>query len=336
MSWGLILKLAPNYAKQELYKETTMNQPLPCPSKVEINEVAPRDGLQIEAHFVPTDAKVRWIDALSATGLRRIEATSFTSPKAIPNLKDAAEVMAAIQHREGVDITALVPNVKGTERALACQVDEINLVMSASNSHSLVNLRMTPEQSLEQFATIVDISKDSGMFINASLSTAFGCPFEGEVPEARVLELISQLIALGIQGVTLCDTTGMANPAQVKSLCEVVLRRWPETPFTLHFHNTRGMGLANALGAWQAGIARFDASLGGMGGCPFAPGATGNVCTEDLVHMFESMGVDTGVDLDALLAVASTLPDLIGHDVPGQVVKAGKSTRRYSMPAAHI
>jgi hydroxymethylglutaryl-CoA lyase len=336
MSWGLILKLAQNYAKQELYKEITMNQPLPCPSKVEINEVAPRDGLQIEAHFVPTDAKVRWIDALSATGLRRIEATSFTSPKAIPNLKDAAEVMAAIQHREGVDITALVPNVKGTERALACQVDEINLVMSASNSHSLVNLRMTPEQSLEQFTTIVEISKDSGMFINASLSTAFGCPFEGEVPEARVLELISQLIALGIQGVTLCDTTGMANPAQVKSLCEVVLRRWPETPFTLHFHNTRGMGLANALGAWQAGIARFDASLGGMGGCPFAPGATGNVCTEDLVHMFESMGVDTGVDLDALLAVASTLPDLIGHDVPGQVVKAGKSTRRYSMPAAHI
>jgi hydroxymethylglutaryl-CoA lyase len=336
MSWGLILKLAQNYAKQELYKEITMNQPLPCPSKVEINEVAPRDGLQIEAHFVPTDAKVRWIDALSATGLRRIEATSFTSPKAIPNLKDAAEVMAAIQHREGVDITALVPNVKGTERALACQVDEINLVMSASNSHSLVNLRMTPEQSLDQFATIVEISKDSGMFINASLSTAFGCPFEGEVPEARVLELISQLIALGIQGVTLCDTTGMANPAQVKSLCEVVLRRWPETPFTLHFHNTRGMGLANALGAWQAGIARFDASLGGMGGCPFAPGATGNVCTEDLVHMFESMGVDTGVDLDALLAVASTLPDLIGHDVPGQVVKAGKSTRRYSMPAAHI
>ncbi len=171
MSWGLILKLAQNYAKQELYKEITMNQPLPCPSKVEINEVAPRDGLQIEAHFVPTDAKVRWIDALSATGLRRIEATSFTSPKAIPNLKDAAEVMAAIQHREGVDITALVPNVKGTERALACQVDEINLVMSASNSHSLVNLRMTPEQSLEQFTTIVEIAKTA-----ACLSTPHSPP----------------------------------------------------------------------------------------------------------------------------------------------------------------
>ncbi|WP_035580683.1 hydroxymethylglutaryl-CoA lyase [Halomonas sp. TG39a] len=309
-----------------------MSQLSPCPAKIEINEVAPRDGLQIEARFVPTEDKIRWIDALSATGLRRIEATSFTSPKAIPNLRDAAEVVTGIQRREGVDLTVLVPNVKGTERALACQVDEINLVMSASNSHGLANLRMTPEQSLEQFVAILELTQGSGVFINASLSTTFGCPFEGEVPEARVLELIEQLIGLGIQGVTLCDTTGMANPSQVKRLCEAVLKRWSETPFTLHFHNTRGMGLANALAAWQAGISRFDSSLGGLGGCPFAPGASGNVCTEDLVHMFEAMGVDTGVDLDALLEVAATLPDLIGHDVPGQVVKAGKSTQRYAMP----
>ena len=309
-----------------------MSQQPPCPAKIEINEVAPRDGLQIEARFVPTEEKIRWIDALSTTGLRRIEATSFTSPKAIPNLRDAADVVTGIQRREGVDITVLVPNVKGTERALACQVDEINLVMSASNSHGLANLRMTPEQSLEQFAAILEVAQGSGVFINASLSTTFGCPFEGEIPEARVLELVGKLIDLGIQGVTLCDTTGMANPAQVKRLCDAVLGRWPETPFTLHFHNTRGMGLANAMAAWQAGISRFDASLGGLGGCPFAPGASGNVCSEDLVHMFEAMGVDTGVDLDALLEVAATLPDLIGHDVPGQVVKAGKSTRRYPMP----
>ena len=312
-----------------------MNQLPPCPTKIEINEVAPRDGLQIEASFVPTEEKIRWIDALSTTGLRRIEATSFTSPKAIPNLRDAADVVTGIQRREGVDITVLVPNVKGTERALACQVDEINLVMSASNSHGLANLRMTPEQSLEQFAAILAVTQGSGVFINASLSTAFGCPFEGEVPEARVLDLVGKLIDLGIQGVTLCDTTGMANPAQVKQLCEAVLKRWPQTPFTLHFHDTRGMGLANALAAWQAGITRFDASLGGLGGCPFAPGASGNVCTEDLVHMFDAMGVDTGVDLDALLDVAATLPALIGHDVPGQVVKTGKSTRRYPMPKAH-
>ena len=318
-----------------MHKSTSQPMPFPtapCPKKIEINEVAPRDGLQIEARFVPTDDKIRWIDALSTTGLRRIEATSFTSPKAIPNLRDAAEVVTGIQRRAGVDISVLVPNLKGMERALACQVDEINLVMSASDSHGLANLRMTPEQSLEQFAAIVEACQGSDVFINASLSTTFGCPFEGEVPETRVLTLVEQLIALGIQGVTLCDTTGMANPAQVRRLCDAVLERWPETPFTLHFHNTRGMGLANALAAWQAGISRFDASLGGLGGCPFAPGASGNVCTEDLVHMFAAMGVDTGVDLDALLDVAATLPTLIGHDVPGQVVKAGKSSRRYAMP----
>ncbi|MGO3700692.1 MULTISPECIES: hydroxymethylglutaryl-CoA lyase [Halomonas] len=313
-----------------------MSQLSPCPLRIEINEVAPRDGLQIEARFVPTEEKIRWIDALSTTGLKRIEATSFTSPKAIPNLRDAADVVTSLQRRAGVDITVLVPNVKGAERALACNVDEINLVMSASDSHGLANLRMTPEQSLEQFSAILDVTQGSGVFINASLSTTFGCPFEGEVPEARVLELVEKLIALGIQGVTLCDTTGMANPAQVKRLCEAVLERWPETPFTLHVHNTRGMGLANALAAWQAGITRFDSALGGLGGCPFAPGATGNVCTEDLVHMFEAMGVDTGVDLDVLLNVAATLPELIGHEVPGQVVKAGKSTRRYAMPASAI
>jgi len=299
---------------------------------LQINEVAPRDGLQIEARFVPTEAKIRLIDALSATGLARIEATSFTSPKAIPNLRDAEEVVRGIQRRAGVGITVLVPNLRGCERALACGVDEINLVMSASDSHGLANLRMTPEQSLERFTDILAATQGSGVFINASLSTSFGCPFEGAVPQARVLELVERLLALGVEGITLCDTTGMANPDQVARLCESVRSQWPATPFTLHFHNTRGMGLANALAAWQAGIVRFDAALGGLGGCPFAPGATGNVCTEDLVHMFEQMGVATGVDLDALLAVSATLPELVGHATPGQVVKAGKADRRYPMP----
>lgn len=305
----------------------------PCPERIEINEVGPRDGLQIEKRFVPTVDKIRWIDALSTTGLARIEATSFTSPKAIPNLADAADVVQGIERRDGVDITVLVPNLKGAERALACRVDELNLVMSASDSHGLANLRMTPQQSLERFSEIVSVARESDVFINASLSTTFGCPFEGVVPQARVLALIEQLVALDIDGVTLCDTTGMANPAQVKALCEAVITRWPSTAFTLHVHNTRGMGLANALAAWQAGITRFDAALGGLGGCPFAPGATGNVCTEDLVHMFEAMGVNTGVNLDALLEIAATLPELVGHDVPGQVVKAGKWDRRYPMPA---
>lgn len=303
-------------------------------SSIEVNEVATRDGFQIEGTFIETEQKVRLINELSSTGVKRIEASSFTSPKAIPNLRDAAEVINAIERRPGVLISALVPNQKGCERALECGIDEINMVMSASQSHSMVNLRMTPEKSLGQLEGIVKMLGGSGVFGNASISTAFGCPFEGFLPENQVLSVVDRLLNIGVDGITLCDTTGMANPAQVKRLCELVLAEWPDTPFTLHFHNTRGMGLANALAAWEAGITRFDASLGGLGGCPYAPGATGNVCTEDLVHMFEQMNVETGVDLDLLLKVSEELPALVGHDVPGQVVKAGKADRRYTMPGS--
>lgn len=301
--------------------------------RVYINDVAPRDGLQIEKQWVATADKIRLIDGLMATGLARVEATSFVSPKAIPNLADAAEVVQGIRRVPGVGIVVLVPNVKGCERALASGVDEINLVMSASESHSRANLRMSPDQSLAQFAEIVDLAKGSGVFVNGSLSTAFGCPFDGEVPQSRVLGFIERLLELGVEGVTLADTTGMANPAQVARLCEEVMTRWSQVPFTLHVHNTRGMGLANCLAAWQSGVTQFDAALGGLGGCPFAPGATGNVCTEDLVHMFEQMGVDTGVDLAALIELSTTLPELVGHDVPGQVAKAGPADRRYPCPA---
>ncbi|WP_251976397.1 hydroxymethylglutaryl-CoA lyase [Salinicola avicenniae] len=303
-------------------------------SRVFINEVAPRDGLQIESRFVPTEEKIQLIDALSQTGLAKIEATSFTSPKAIPNLRDAEAVMQGIGRVPGVGYVALVPNEKGAERALACGVDEINLVLSASDSHGLANLRMTADASLVRFAGIVERVRGSGVFINASISTAFGCPFEGEVPFKRVLAITEKLLALGVEGISLCDTTGMANPRQVADLCREVRSRWPWLPVTLHVHNTRGMGLANALIAWQNGITRFDAALGGLGGCPYAPGATGNVCTEDLVHMFAQMEVETGVDLERLVAVAERLPALVGHDVPGQVVKAGLATRRYPLPSS--
>jgi hydroxymethylglutaryl-CoA lyase len=297
-----------------------------------IQEVSTRDGFQIEAEFIPTEAKVALIDQLSRSGLAKIEVTSFTSPKAIPNLRDAEEVMRGISRVPGVEYTVLVPNVKGCERALSCQVDEINLVMSASDTHGLANLRMTPEQSLLQFREIINVSQGSGVFINASLSTAFGCPFEGAVAESRVCGLIQRLLDIGVQGITLCDTTGMADPAQVARISSEALQRWPDAVFTAHFHNTRGMGLANALAALNAGIERFDASLGGLGGCPYAPGASGNICTEDLVHMFQRMGLDTGVDLDALLDVASLLPELVNHEVPGAVLKAGKADRRYPKP----
>lgn len=302
-------------------------------ARVFINEVAPRDGFQIERDFIPTADKIAFIDALSPTGVAKIEATSFTSPKAIPNLADAAEVMAAIQRRPGVDYVALVPNEKGVENALAGGADELNFVMSASDSHGRANLRMTADQSLARFERMIEIADGHDVFLNAAISTAFGCPFEGDIAPERVLEIVARLAARGIQGVSLCDTTGMANPRQVASLCEAVLTRQPELSLTLHLHNTRGMGLANALAGYQVGVMRFDAALGGLGGCPYAPGATGNVCTEDLVHMFEQMGVHTGVDLDALLEVAEGLPDLVGHEVPGQVVKAGTAQRRYPLPA---
>lgn len=303
----------------------------PSGKRLYIQEVSVRDGFQIEPEFVPTDHKVALIDALSNTGLAKIEVTSFTSPKAIPNLADAEAVMSRIQRVPGVVYAALVPNVRGCERALSCGVDEINVFMSASEGHSMANLRMTPQQSLEEFERVVR-HVDGRAALNASLSTAFGCPFDGQVPVEQVLRIVQRLVDTGFEAISLCDTTGMANPRQVQHLCAEVRRRWPALVLTAHFHDTRGMGLANVLAALAAGVDRFDASLGGLGGCPFAPGASGNVCTEDMVHMLEAMGFQTGVDLSMLIEAARTLPDIVGHEVPGQVMKAGPYTRRYPLP----
>ena len=297
-----------------------------------INDVAMRDGLQIEPVFVPTEDKIAMVNALSRTGLARIEVTSFTSPKAIPALRDAEAVMKQIDRVPGVCYVALVPNLRGAERALECAVDEINLVMSVSETHNLANLRMTRQQSRDVLGAIIrQVGKSAA--INISLSTAFGCPMEGAVPVEEVLKLGDWFRELGASGITLCDTTGMAHPAQVAALCDGLSQRWQGTSLTLHFHNTRAMGLPNVLAGLASGIERYDASLGGLGGCPYAPGATGNVCTEDLVHMLQEMGCDTGVDLDALLACAARLPALVQHEVPGQVHKAGKSNRVYAPPA---
>jgi hydroxymethylglutaryl-CoA lyase len=302
------------------------------PAQLFMQEVSVRDGFQIEPRFIPTADKIALIDLLSDTGLAKIEVTSFSSAKAIPGLADAAEVMAGIQRVPGVEYAVLVPNLRSCERALAHRPDEINLVLSASDTHGLANLRMTPEQSLAQFPEILSIARGDAT-INVSISTAFGCPFEGEVPEDRLFGIVDRLADLGIDRVSLCDTTGIANPAQVEAIFATALERWPSIRFTAHFHDTRAMGLANALAALRTGVTHFDASLGGLGGCPFAPGATGNVCTEDMVHMFEAMGCRTGVDLTLLLEAAATLPDLVGHAVPGYILKAGPASRRYPPPA---
>lgn len=300
--------------------------------RIFIQDVAVRDGFQIEPIFIPTARKIALIDALSRTGLAKIEVTSFTSPKAIPALADAELVMNGIERVDGVVYTVLVPNMRGAERAMGCQVDEMNLVMSVSETHNLTNLRMTREQSFAQLAEVIAYAAPSGVALNVSLSCSFGCPMEGSVALAELLRWAGRFVAEGVHGITLCDTTGMAFPTQVAAVCAEFRRRWPGIALTLHFHNTRGMGLANALAAVEAGVDRFDASLGGLGGCPYAPGATGNICTEDLTHMLALMGYDTGVDLHLLLACARSLPELLGHDVPGQTAKAGMVSDLHPVP----
>ena len=297
-----------------------------------LNEVATRDGFQNEAAFIDTDDKIALIDRLSACGYAKIEVTSFTSPKAIPALRDAEAVMHGIERVPGVVYTVLVPNVRGAERALSCNVNEVNLVMSVSESHNRANLRMTREQSFAQLRDVIDAVRGTGVAINVSLSTAMGCPMEGDVPVDDVLGWMQRFAELGVQGVTLCDTTGMAHPAQVRALCERASQAFGALELTLHFHNTRGMALANTLAALDAGIVRFDASLGGLGGCPYAPGASGNVCTEELVHMLELDGYDTGVNLAAVLDAAALLPGLISHDVPSQILKAGRRLDLHPVP----
>ncbi|SAK73326.1 hydroxymethylglutaryl-CoA lyase [Caballeronia temeraria] len=296
-----------------------------------VQEVAPRDGLQIEKQWVETEDKIALIDGLSACGFTRIEAGSFVSPKAIPALRDGDAVFNGIRRDPGVIYVALVPNVKGGERALAANADELNLVMSASQTHNRANMRMSCESSLAGFGDVVRLAAAT-VSLNATVATAFGCPFEGQIDEERVVSIVRTYREMGITGITLADTTGMANPRQVARLVARVLEHVPAADLTLHFHNTRGLGLANVLAAYDAGARRFDAALGGLGGCPFAPGASGNICTEDLVNMCEEMGIPAGVDLQKLIALSRTLPALVGHEVPGQVAKAGRNCDLHPAP----
>jgi hydroxymethylglutaryl-CoA lyase len=302
-----------------------------------INDVAVRDGFQIEKSFVPTATKIEVINQLSRTGLHKIEVTSFVSPKAVPALADANEVLAGIDRVPGVIYVALVPNIRGTQNAAATarKPDEVNGVVSASETHNRANINRTHAESLAEVPTMVRIAHEAGLKLTMSLSTTFGCPFEGHVNEDVVLSFVEKFREAGCDGISLADTTGMANPRQVRDLTRRVLQRFPaphDTYYTLHFHNTRGMGLANVVAGIEAGVRSFDGSVSGLGGCPFAPGATGNICTEDMVNMLEDMGYDTRVDLAKLLAVARRIPAVVGHDVPGQVMKAGQTLELHDPP----
>jgi len=302
------------------------------PERVTICEVGTRDGFQIEPDFIATEQKVEVVDLLSAAGLPRIEVTSFVHPKAVPQLRDAEEVIARITRQPGTRYAALVPNEKGAVRAIEAHVDAIHTVLSASESHNLANVNMTIAESLDRLGSVLQVAARAKTPVGCGISTSFGCPFEGDVPLAQLERVVGRLIEMGARAVGLADTTGMANPRHVSRVLEHLVPRFPGVDWTLHTHDTRAMAIPNILAAMEHGVTNFDASIGGLGGCPFAPGASGNVCSEDLVHCLHAMGVQTGIDFDRLLAVSRRVQEIVGRALPGQLVKAGPSTRRYPVP----
>ncbi|WP_251551673.1 hydroxymethylglutaryl-CoA lyase [Neobacillus muris] len=270
------------------------------PKQVEIIEVGPRDGLQNEMVFIPTDKKMSLINALNKTGIKRMEATSFVHPVYVPQMKDASEVFQGIVKDPKIQYMALIPNEKGFDRAIEQGVQAVSLVVGASNSFNLKNVKMTRAESIKKFENVVVKAKEQKIFVRYNIATAFWCPFEGAVDESLVVEMAKTINRLGADEIVLCDTIGRANPNQVYSLFSSIMELQPEAMITAHFHDTYGMGQANVLAALQAGVRQFDASIGGLGGCPFAPGAAGNVATEDVVFMMNELGIETGIDLEAL------------------------------------
>jgi hydroxymethylglutaryl-CoA lyase len=302
---------------------------------IHICEVGPRDGLQNAKHLMSSDAKKRWISALAAAGIEEIEVGSFVPPKLIPAMADTAEIVAHARTIPGLRVVALAPNLKGMQRALDAGAHKITFPVSASRAHSLSNVHMTPEQMVDEVRRCVALREslpaDGRPALEGAVSTAFGCTLQGEVPEDDVVRIAVQLAEAGCDCVALADTVGYANPAQVRRLFARVKGALGDKLEGAHFHNTRGLGLANALAALEEGITHFDSSMGGLGGCPFAPGASGNVITEDLVFMFESMGRSTGIDFDKLLAARSVLTQAIPEEpVYGHTPQAGlpKNFRR--------
>jgi hydroxymethylglutaryl-CoA lyase len=296
------------------------------PTRISLREVGPRDGLQNEDP-VPTAAKVELINTLAATGVSRIEAVSYVRPEAIPQMADADEVWHGIIRAPTVRYSALAPNLRGARRALDAGFDEVEVVVSASDTHNRRNVNRGTAESLDDIAVIIDEAHGRGAAVQVVVATAWGCPYEGDVPAGRVLGVAGRAVADGADAISFGDTTGMATPCRVTELVAGFRSRHPEVPLNLHFHNTRGTGLANVLAALELGVDDFDASVGGLGGCPYAPGASGNIATEELVHMVEDMGVATGVDLAAMIGAAATAERIVGRQLPSQVLRAGPRTR---------
>jgi hydroxymethylglutaryl-CoA lyase len=298
------------------------------PKKVHIMEVGPRDGFQAEKTWIPTDKKIELINALSRTGVPEIQVTSFAHPKAIPQLADAEEVMSRIDIVEGVSYRAMTPNMRGLKRALAFKdrITTVSFMLSVTESHNRANGNHAIAETFQEFDEMAPVAQEAGFVVSGSMICALGCPFEGEVPLGQLERVADRYLSLGITNMSLADTIGVANPLQVYRVVSHMLTKYPQVTWNLHLHNTRDMALANTYAALQAGMDRFDGGVGGLGGCPYAPGASGNIATEDMVNMLHEMGIETGIDLDKMIAAARMQMEYIHHPLDSAILRAGKRT----------
>lgn len=299
------------------------------PRSITVCEVGLRDGLQNEKTTLSTEQKLALLEKIQNAGVSLIEIGSLVNPKAVPQMADTAEVYGKLQKKSDVEYRVLVLNQRGLERAVQAGMKKVKITLSVSEAHQKANANSTPIEMFQKFAPMAEYAAAHDVTLSGAMATSFGCPFEGDIPIERIKAVAAEFRKIGITELSMSDTTGMANPALVYRQCVEMQEAFPEVMWNLHFHNTRGMGLANVLAGMQAGVTRFDASLGGLGGCPFAPGATGNIAAEDLLHMCSEMGIETGVDLDKMIAAARELQNMVGHELPGAVLKAGKVSDLY-------
>ena len=291
---------------------------------------------KVKSNSFPRTKKLTSVNALSRTGLKNIQVTSVVHPKAIPQLADAEEVMTKIDRLPGVNYRILAPNLKGVQRAVLLKPDAINLMMSVSESHNRSNANRSVEESLREFETVVPMIMDAGISVIGGMACALGCPFEGKVPIQQLEKIVDRYMSMGIRSIGLSDTVGVANPRLVYDVASYMLDKYPDVHFHMHFHNNRGLALANILAGMQAGVTEFDTAIGGLGGCPYAPNASGNIATEDVVNMMTEMGIETGVDLDALLMVSEMVKKVIPHPLDSAVVKSGKPWVLQMAPACQV
>lgn len=306
------------------------------PKQVLISEVGPRDGLQAEPRFVPTEKKIEFINRLIEAGVKRMEATSFVSPRAVPQMADAEKVIAGVNRDNDTVLSALVPNKRGALRAAEAAIDEMVVFASASESHNRTNVNRSIDESLLGFADVALVANEAKIPVHGAIACAFGCPFEGNVAIEQVAMMARRYQELGFHGVSFGDTTGMATPPLVRAAVQAVREAAPGLPITLHFHNTRGIGLANVMAGLAEGIDSYESSFGGIGGCPFAPKATGNICTEDLIYLLDEMGIESGIDVRKLAAIACSVEQAVGHELPGQLMKAGLRLDLHSMDTVPV